>query len=279
MKTILVATDFSRAALNAAYYAADMALAISADIILLHVYQMPVAFSEIPVMVNDAEMKANAENDIYEVKKSLIRKKSERLNITTEVLMGAFYTELENYCAKLEPYAVVIGTQGASASERFLFGSNAVYAMKHLKWPIITVPVGVNFSTIKKIGLACDYNNVTDTIPLDEIEILVNDFKAELLVLNTGIDEVYDPEIVYESGLIQELFAPLKPTYHFMGNKNIDEGIMIFSEKNNIDLLIVLPKRYSFLEQLMHKSHTKQLVLHSHIPVMALHHHHETKIS
>jgi nucleotide-binding universal stress UspA family protein len=116
---------------------------------------MPVAFSEIPVMVNDTEMKANAENDIYEVKKSLVRKKSEKLNITTEVLMGSFYTELENYCKKLEPYVVVVGTHGTTASERFLFGSNAVYAMKHLKWPIITVPVGVNFSTIKKnrIGL------------------------------------------------------------------------------------------------------------------------------
>jgi hypothetical protein len=125
--------------------------------------------------------------------------------------------------------------------------------------------------------LACDYNNVADTIPLDEIEILVNDFKAELLVLNTGINDVYDPEIIFESGLVQELFLPLKPTYHFIENKDIDEGIMTFAQKNNIDLLIVLPKRYSFLERLMHISHTKQFVLHSHIPVMALHH--QAKIS
>ena len=37
MKTIIVATDFSTAALNAAEYAADMALAIQANILLLHI--------------------------------------------------------------------------------------------------------------------------------------------------------------------------------------------------------------------------------------------------
>jgi len=45
MKTIVVATDFSAVALNAANYAVDMALAIKADILLLHVYQIPVSYS------------------------------------------------------------------------------------------------------------------------------------------------------------------------------------------------------------------------------------------
>ena len=43
MKTIIVATDFSTAALNAAEYAADMALAIQADILLLHISEIPIA--------------------------------------------------------------------------------------------------------------------------------------------------------------------------------------------------------------------------------------------
>jgi len=33
----------------------------------------------------------------------------------------------------------------------------------------------------------------------------------------------------------------------------------------------VLPKRHGLLDKLIHKSHTKQLVLHSHVPVMAFH--------
>ena len=60
MKTILVATDFSPAALNAANYAADMALAINADILLLHVYQIPVVYLEVPVALNEEGMMQEA---------------------------------------------------------------------------------------------------------------------------------------------------------------------------------------------------------------------------
>jgi nucleotide-binding universal stress UspA family protein len=63
----------------------------------------------------------------------------------------------------------------------------------------------------------------------------------------------------------------LNPQYHFIADENIDLGIMKFIEQNEIDMLIVLPKRHKLLDKLFHKSHTKQMVLHAHVPVMALH--------
>ena len=271
MKTILMATDFSPAAFNAANYAADMALALNADMLLLHAYQIPVAFSEVPVAVNPEDMQRNAENEINELKGQLIRKRGGKLNIETEVRKGIFFNELKTVCELTKPYIVVMGSQGTTAAERLFFGSHAVNAMKHLMWPLITVPPEATFSSVKKIGLACDFDKVTDTTPLDEIKILVNDFNAALHVLNTGKKEEFNPEIIFESGVLEEMLAPIKPNYHFITNANTDEGIMDFAEKNHIDLLVVLPKRHGLLDKLIHKSHTKQLVLHSHVPVMALH--------
>jgi nucleotide-binding universal stress UspA family protein len=99
----------------------------------------------------------------------------------------------------------------------------------------------------------------------------VNDFNAELHILNTGRKTVFDADIVFESGLMQEMTMALKPQFHFIDNENTDQGIIDFAEMNQIDLLIVLPKRHNLLESIFHKSHSKQLVLHSHVPVMALH--------
>ena len=270
MKTIVVATDFSPAALNAANYAADMALAINADILLLHVYQIPVVYLEVPV-VNEEDMIQEAEKDIIQLKEELAWKRGGKLNIETEVRIGVFFPEMKTVCERINPYTVVIGSQGKTAAERLFFGSHAVYAMKHLMWPLITVPPGAKFSSVKKIGLACDFDKVVDTTSLDEIKMLVNDFNAELHVLNTGKKEVFNPEIVFEAGVLEEMLEPLKPNYHFITNQNTDEGIMDFAEKNHIDLLIVLPKRHGLLDKLIHKSHTKQLVMHSHVSVMALH--------
>jgi nucleotide-binding universal stress UspA family protein len=271
MKTILVATDFSPAALNATEYAADMAMAIHSDLLLLHVCSLPVIYGEMPATVNAEDMIKDAEKEIYQLKNEMLRKTANKLNLETEVCMGVFFEELKSVCQRVKPYTVIMGSQGTSAAERLMLGGHTVYAMKHLAWPLITVPTKAKFSSIKKIGLACDFDKVVDTIPVDEIKMLVNDNHAELHILNIGRKEVFSPELVFESGLVQEMLLDLKPNYHFITGEHTDEGIMDFAEKNNIDLLIVLPKRRSLSEKLIHKSHTKQLVMHSHVPVMALH--------
>ncbi len=271
MKTILVTTDFSPAANNAVNYAADMALSINAGLLLLNVVQSPVGYSDLPIVINLEDMMRSAERDIQHLKEELKLRTKDKINIDAEVGLGAFFSELKNVCERVKPYAVVMGSQGKTAAEHLLFGAHAVHTVKHLTWPVITVPPGGTFSAVKKIGLASDLTKVVETTPVDEIKMLVNDFNAELHILNTGKSEVFDADVVFESGLMQEMTMALKPKFHFINNDDTDAGIIDFVDKNNIDLLIVLPRRHNLIESLFHKSHTKKLVLHSHVPVMALH--------
>lgn len=271
MKTILVATDFSSAATNAAGYSAEMALAINANLLLLHVYQPSVGYLEVPLAVSLEDIRLGAEKQIKNLKEHLSKKTNNKLYIATEIRMGSFFAELKNACESVTPYTVVMGSQGSTAAQHLLYGSNTVHAMKHLAWPLIAVPDGVIFSSIKKIALACDFEKVADTIPVDEIKILIHDFKAELHILNTGSKKEFKPGLISESRLLQEMLGTLKPNYHFITNANVDLGIIDFVYKNHIDLLIVFPRRHSLLEKILHKSHTRQLVLHSYVPVMALH--------
>ena len=70
MKTIIVPTDFSPAALNATNYAADMALAIKANLLLFHVYQLPLSVSDTPiVLLSVEEMNEAAETKLAQLKK------------------------------------------------------------------------------------------------------------------------------------------------------------------------------------------------------------------
>jgi nucleotide-binding universal stress UspA family protein len=271
MKTIIVATDFSAAAKNAAYYASEMALFLNASIHLLHVYEIPVVYLEVPLAMTEDEMTESSRKALDELKLELIAKTNNTIAIESEIIVGRFYAELESACERIKPYVVVIGSQGTTAAERLFFGGHAVFAIKNLQWPLITIPVGTKFSSIKKIGLACDLDNIADAVPVDEIETLVDDFNAELHILNIGKQKVYSPDVAFEAVVLKGRLAYAKPSYHFLENDDTDEGIIQFSEKNNIDLLIVMPKRHSLMAKLIHRSHAGQLVLHSHVPVMALH--------
>jgi nucleotide-binding universal stress UspA family protein len=271
MKTILVATDFSPAALNAANYAAEMALAINADLLLLHMYNIPVGYSEVPLPVSEDDIRQDAEKALDELRENLTQKTGSKLSMQTELRLGEFFQELKTVCERVKPYTVVMGSQGTTAAERMLFGSHTIHAMKLLMWPVIAVPPKSKFSSARKIGLACDFDKVVDLIPIDEIKMLVSDFDAELHILNTGKKRDFQPELVLQADILENMLKALKPKYHFITTEDRDQGILDYAEKNQIDLLVVLPKRHSLMDNLIRRSHTRQFVLHSHVPVMALH--------
>jgi nucleotide-binding universal stress UspA family protein len=274
MKTIIVPTDFSPVATNAMNYAADMALGINASLLLLHVYQVPVSMTDVPVVIVSAEeMKKSSEEKLEELKQSLTHITSGKIKIYTEVKMGDVADELENLCKNIRPFAVVMGTKGASGIERILFGSTTLTAIRHLTWPVIVVPPGKEYGKgIKKIGLACDFQQVVQSTPVQFIKQMIKEFGAELHVLNVDYENKhFKPETPQESLLLHTLLEDVNPNYHFINHMDIEDGINEFAETNNLDLLIVIPKKHKLLEGLFKPSSTKQLVTQSHVPVMCVH--------
>jgi len=274
MKTMIAPTDFSVISLNAVNYAADMASAVGTDLSIIHVYTIPVSFGEVAVQeYSIKQIFSEAEEKMDRVMENIINRTKGKIKVNTELIEGDVVVSIKEYCKSVNPYAIVMGSESGNAYERFLFGAKTISSMKKLEWPMIVVPPDAKFSAIKKIGLACDYRKVVDTIPVNEIKDLVRTFRAEFHVLYVS-DEVFpkfDPLTVEESGWLQEMFAELKPRYDFINDMDIEEGLVKFSERNHLDLLIVIPKRHNVADKIFQRSHSKRLVLHAHVPVMALH--------
>ena len=273
MKTIIISTDFSPVATNALHYAVNMALATNASILLFHVYQVPVSMTEVPVVVVSAEeLKKNSEEKLQELIKGIEHITSGKLKVYGETTMGDIVDELETLCKKIEPFAVVMGTKGSSGIERVLFGSTTLTAIRHLTWPVIVVPSGAEFKKIKKIGFACDFKQVMETTPTHFIKQFVKEFDAELHVLNVDYDHKnFKPDTPEQSLLLHTLLEEVNPSYHFIKNVDIEDGINFFAETNNLDLVITIPRKHKLLESLFKPASTRQLVFHSHIPVMCIH--------
>ena len=273
MKTIIIPTDFSPVATNALHYGIDMAQAVNASILLLHVYQVPVSFSDTPiVLVSIEDLRKGAEEQIERLKQEVEHLTSGAVKVYTETRMGNVTDELENLCEKINPFAVVMGTKGSSGVERILFGSNTLTAIRHLNWPVICVPPGKTFGNgIKKIGFACDFRDVVKTTPTHFIKEFIKEFGAELHVLNVDHDNKhFNPETPEQSILLHTMLEESKPSYHFIEHADIEDGINEFAEKNNLDLIITIPKKHKLLQAIFKPSSTKQLVYQAHVPVMCV---------
>jgi nucleotide-binding universal stress UspA family protein len=274
MRTIVIPTDFSPVSTNAMNYAVDMALSINASILLLHVYQIPVTMTDVPVvMVSAEELKKNSDEKLNNLKDAIHHITSGKLKIYTESRLGNVVDELEELCSKIDPFAVVMGTKGASGIERVLFGSVTLSVIKHLAAPVICVPPGKEYGKgIKKIGFACDFDEVVATTPTGKIIELVKTFNANLHVLNVQYKEgQLKPEATEQSLLLDTMLAEVKPVYHFIRHKDIEDGINEFAETNNLDLIIAIPKKHKLLQGIFRPSSTRQLVFESHVPVMCVH--------
>ena len=69
MKLIIVPTDFSPLADNALKYAVDLASAMGGSLMMLNVYQLPISFSEVPmVTISVDELKRISEEKLKETK-------------------------------------------------------------------------------------------------------------------------------------------------------------------------------------------------------------------
>jgi nucleotide-binding universal stress UspA family protein len=251
-----------------------MAVNINASLTLLHVYQVPVSMTDVPVvMVSAEELRKSSEEKLEIIKQDLAHITSGKIKIYTEARLGDVSDELEDICKHVQPFAVIMGTKGTSGVERILFGSTTLTAIRHLKWPVIVVPPGKEYGTgIKKIGFACDFDKVVESTPIQFIKNMVREFGAELHVLNVDHENKnFKPGTPEESLMLHTLIEDLNPQYHFIDNEDIEDGINGFVETNNIDLLITIPKKHKLLDGLFKPSSTKQLVTKSHVPVMCVH--------
>jgi len=273
MKTLIVATDFSAAANNALEFGIEMAKKIEGSLLIFHAYQVPVSMADVPVVLVSAdELKKNAEERLADIR-AKIEPRLSGLKLYTEARLGDTMDELEQVCKEIQPFAVLMGTRGESNFERTLFGSTSLAAIRHLTCPVLAIPISLKYGGgIHKIGFACDFKQVVETTPAEKIKSFVQAFDAELHVLNVDYhDKHFTADTPEQSLMLDTLLQDLKPEYHFIEHKDIEDGINEFVRKNNIDLLLTIPKKHKLLEGIFHKSSTKQFVLEAEVPVLCVH--------
>jgi nucleotide-binding universal stress UspA family protein len=274
MKTIIIPTDFLPVATNAMHYGLDMAKAIDATVLLFHAYSVPISMMDAPViLVSVEDLEKSAKAQITALKEKVDHITSGQVIVETDTRLGDTVDELEALCDRIQPFAVIMGTSDSSGIEQSLFGSNTMSAIHRLKWPIIAMPPGRQYGKgIRKIGFACDFKKVVETTPAGVIKDVAKQFNAELHVLNVDYNNKnFTDDIPRQNILLQSMLQEVNPQYDFIQHEDVEEGINEFAEKNNLDLLIIIPKKHTLLEGLFKKSATKKLVFHSHVPVMCIH--------
>jgi len=272
MRTIIAPVNFSPNSGNAARYAADMAVAVQADLYLLYVLQLPVSVAEFPL--NDYvfnEMQESGAEALKQLQEELEKRTEGKIKVFTDMEIGSVEAKIEEYCKEKHPFTVVMGATGHTL-ETALAGSNVGTAMQRLRYPLIVVPEGVNFKKISKVVLACDLDDISGGMPvkptfLKELRDLFQT-KFEVVNINTT-SQARTTAAVMDSEAWKSCLEESFPEVHIVETDNVELGIGKYLFEHGADMLIVFPKKHNFFA--FHKSHAKRLALNGNVPIMSIH--------
>ena len=275
MNKIIAPVDFSAVSLNAARYAAHLAAALNKDLMLMHIVQIPVVYGEVPMPMGEFEVaQAEAAEEMEKVVKTFDQELGGQVVIHTSIKVGSPVYELIQQSKHAAVYAIVMGTHGAGAMERFFLGSTTTSLVQEAACPVVVVPPDYHFTIPKKIGLASDFKDVVKNTPQKTIVKLLDTFGARLEILHADPDyREYEPAAMEEGLMLDTMFEVHKPVFQFLHSGYTEESILHYAAENHLDLLVIVPKEHSFLESIFRHQHTGAFVRNATIPVMVLRSH------
>ena len=276
MKTILLPTDFSESARNALQYALGFARQTAiTNIILYNAYQPSPVLEPVVSSVDFYELEAFkkiSEEGLAALQAEITAGGNLPFSIECisecNSVIGGIYAVMERVNIDL----IIMGISVAGKLDELLSGSQEIYLARHTPLPLLMVPAGSVFSPVNKVVLACDLQEVIETTPVSFIKNLLQTTGARLLILHaTHEDKSTEPGMPFESLMLEALFKEYHPEFHFTGQTDFTEGINQFANEQEADLIINIPKKHGFLEEIFRHSHTKKLVLHSSRPLLLVH--------
>jgi nucleotide-binding universal stress UspA family protein len=276
MNKILVPTDFSPTARNAAMYAINFARQVKCKKILFYnAYQAPIvtdANMAIVDAVDIEEMKKSSEDNLDTFKQTLKAFCEKDMELETLSEYGALTMDINDVCANNNIDLIVMGVTGIGKIAESLIGSFAIDVSRKSTVPVIIVPPDAGYSDIKEIMLACDFSQVVKTTPVDAIKKILDKTNAKLFVVNIDHKQKhFTADTPFESLMLDTLLQGYEPEYHFIDDADFVQAINTFALEKEVDLIITIPKKMGWFDALFHKSHTKALAFHSHVPLMVVH--------
>lgn len=268
MKKFLVPIDFSDTSLNAANYAIALTKDIpDAQITLYHVYSR-ISFATLTSKEEGSrQLVSEAELDKIKAK---ISEGNDTINCVVEE--GSFVENLKDYVLGNYIDMVIMGITGSSRITQVFMGTNTLNVIRNISCPVMIIPPDATFAGLKKVVFTSDFKDVARTTPFLALKNLFDTFKPQLDILNVDSEHYVEltPEFKIEREAMEDKLSSYNPNFSFLRAFDFLDGINDYVETKNIDAIITVPRKHSFLSQLFKTSHTKKLAYYSHVPIIAV---------
>lgn len=277
MKTVLLPTDFSVNAHNAADYAVDMYRNEKVQFVLMHAYKV-FEYHE-KSLLTATPGKTTMEKTLEDVELQLKTKVEEliikagkehtfKVSAHNLLLIDAIKKELRTRKIEL----IIIGNQGHTGDTEVIYGSNTLNIMEEIEnCPVLSIPSNISFNRPGEIVLANSFKAEITPGDLDFLISLARKFGSAIRILHIAETGGLNKSQHHNRKTLGEKLAMVKHSFHSLEYLSVSMGIYSFIESRGSGMVAFINKKHSVLQNLLMNPVYKNLAHYSKVPVLVLH--------
>lgn len=268
MKKIILLTDFSATARNAAIFALNMFKEQPIRYLLLNCFDVDFSGSPYILQVKE-ELAAESRRGLRE-ELSALHAQFPNVRIKPVSGFGPITEVIRQNIEEHHPDLIVLGCKGETALEHILLGSNALEIINNIHHPTLVVPINAKFIPPRKIVFVTNLQN-TDISPVaDHLNDLISSFNSELFFLNIIEDSPLNRMEIEEE--MASYFPGIKMKFFFKESEGDNcQTILKFMEEHDATMLIMPHHHRNFFQNIFQPHLIKKMVLHPQHPMIVLH--------
>lgn len=274
MKTILVPTDFSEVANNAALFAFKLAKRNNARVILLHTYNLPFTSAQMmsfdpSVLYENIDLN---EFELFKENNQMLYKLAEERNVQItemyhKLVLGELVSTVKECVKEDNVDFVVMGTSGGDDWFSKVLGSNTDSIIAALQVPTLIIPKDFQDDELETIGFTTRFR-VKDKPALRKTIDFAKDLGLEMKCFYAQ-----EEESERETILIEAWKEEFESNVEFIVSPSNDvlDTIQFFINHYSIDILVMVTYKRDFFTELFTRRFTQKVSHNIAVPLLVLH--------
>jgi len=272
MKTIVAATDFTKASSNALRFAAEMAIDFKTDLMVVHATHIPVVsdvYFDLRMTMDD--WKAEDQKQMDKLLSAMRKKYGEELHIQSKLKIGFGPDVIRDTIANGKVGAVVMGIAQTEKFNQVVFGSTGTDLAGTVNCPVVIVPERARYKQWKTIAFAFDQQHIPSGRALKTVQEVLELHESKIHFVNVmdtpfieGDDSSLKPLYKQFSGVeMKTHFLPYRPNM-------VEEAILEWVRRHKASLLVMVARQHNVLWRMFNERMTKKIAFASKVPLIVL---------
>lgn len=276
MRKIIVPTDFSENAFQALKYSAELFKYERSEFYVLHAYADEVYSFEGVITSNLLEEYKQNIKEKSDRELAVILKRIKNLYANPKhtfhaiSAFGLLIDEVNDLAEKENADLIITSTRGVTNDRQLTFGSNTLQIIKYVQCPVLSIPEDYEFSDPKRILFPTNYLLPYQRRELKLVGGIARSFCSEIHMLYASkFSEITLRQEDNKQAILEHLYD-VNVQQHQEEELEKTEAIKKMIDDLNIDLLVLVNSRHSYLENILYSSTIDKIGLHPKIPFLVL---------